>query len=111
MDDEQKKYLTDILMAIENIDIHLQYKRDYRLFENSVTIRSAVKYEFSIIGEAIYELMKLKPSFTITDAAKIIGFRNKMVHEYDAIDHAQVWSIVVNYLPKLEREVKVLLSL
>lgn len=90
MDDGQRKYLADILMAINNIDIHLQHKRDYFLFESNITVRSAVKYEFSIIGEAVYELLKLKPSFTITDGARIISFRNRKVHEYDAIDHAQV---------------------
>jgi uncharacterized protein with HEPN domain len=110
MDDEQRKYLADVLMAIDNIDIHLQATRDYNLFDSNVTIRSAVKYEFSIIGEAIYELLKLKPAFNITDAPKIISFRNKMVHEYDAIDNTQVWAIIVNYLPKLENEVRGILS-
>jgi uncharacterized protein with HEPN domain len=69
-----------------------------------------VKYEFSIIGEAIYELMKLDKNIAITDAAKIISFRNKMVHDYDVIDNAQVWNIIVNYLPKLEEETKALLK-
>src|SRR5437868_6840249 len=110
MVDEEKKYLADILLAIDNINVHLQGKRDYTVFESSVTIRSAVKYEFSVIGEAVYELMKLKPAFNLTDAARIIGFRNKMIHEYDVIDNAQIWNIVVNYLPKLELEVKQLLE-
>ncbi|MBS1595284.1 MAG: DUF86 domain-containing protein [Bacteroidetes bacterium] len=110
MDDQQRKYLADILMSIHNIDIHLQHKRDYFLFESNITIRSAVKYEFSVVGEAVYELMKLKPAFTITNASRIISFRNRIVHEYDTIDHAQVWTIIVNYLPKLESEVKALLA-
>ena len=110
MDDEHKKYLMDIKLAIENIDIHLNGKRDYFLFEKSLTVRSAIKYEFSIIGEAMYELLKLKPDFTITDGVKIIGFRNKIVHEYDAIDNGQVWAIIVNYLPRLESEVTSLLA-
>lgn len=51
MSNEEKKFLADVIMAIENIDVHLQGKRDYNLFQNNITIRSAVKYEFSIIGE------------------------------------------------------------
>ena len=110
MDDILKKYLTDVILAVENIDTHLQHKRDYALFENNITIRSAIKYEFAIIGEAIYELQKLKADVQITDARKIIGLRNKVVHDYDAIDNAQVWAIIINYLPGLESEVRTLLS-
>jgi uncharacterized protein with HEPN domain len=110
MDIEQEKYLVDVQLAIERIDVHLQQKRDWNLFDKNITIQSAVKYEFSIIGEAIYELLKLKPTFVLTDAVKIVSFRNKMVHEYDAIDNVQVWNVIVNYLPKLEKEVKDLLE-
>ena len=98
-------------MSIDNIDTHLGGKRDFVLFENNITVRSAVKYEFSIIGEALYELLKLKPDFAITDAKKIISFRNKMVHKYDAIDNAQVWNIIINYLPRLAVEVSTLLAI
>lgn len=54
--------------------------------------------------------MKLDKNIAITDATKIISFRNKMVHDYDVIDNAQVWNIIVNYLPKLEEETKALLK-
>jgi uncharacterized protein with HEPN domain len=110
MEDEYKKYLLDIKLAIGNIDIHMNHERNYTFFDKSITVRSAVKYEFSIIGEAMYELLKLKPDFAITDAVKIISFRNKMVHEYDAIDNGQVWNIIINYLPKLDREITDLLE-
>lgn len=110
MNVDLEKFLVDIKMAMDRIDVHLQRKRDWNLFSQSITVQSAVKYEFSVIGEAVYELMKLKPDFTITNAIRIIGFRNRMVHEYDAIDNAQVWNIVVNYLPVLQKEVEELLA-
>ena len=46
----------------------------------------------------------------MTNAIKIVGFRNKMVHEYDAIDNTQVWNVVVNYLPTLKNEIEILLK-
>lgn len=107
---EQEKLLVDVQLALRKIDFHLQSKRDWSLFNSNITIQSAVKYEFAIIGEAIYELLKLKPDFELTDSKKIIGFRNKMVHEYDAIDNVQVWNVVVTYLPRLEAEVAALLK-
>ena len=110
MSSEQEKFLVDVQLAMRKIDVHLQGKRDWNLFDKNITIQSAVKYEFAIIGEAIYELLKLKPDFELTDAGKIIGFRNKMVHEYDAVDNVQVWNVIVNYLPKLDDEIKVLIE-
>jgi uncharacterized protein with HEPN domain len=110
MSSEQEKFLVDVQLAIQRIDIHLQGKREWNLFGKNITVQSAVKYEFSIIGEAIYELLKLKPDFELTDAVKIIGFRNKMVHEYDSIDNVQVWNVVVNYLPRLNEEITGLLG-
>jgi len=58
----------------------------------------------------MYELLKLKPDFDLNNSIKIVGFRNKMVHEYDAIDNAQVWNVVVNYLPTLKNEIEILLK-
>jgi uncharacterized protein with HEPN domain len=110
MSSEQEKFLVDVQLAIKRIDVHPQHKRDWGLFDKSITIQSAVKYEFSIIGEAVYELLKLKPDFELTNALKIVGFRNKMVHEYDSIDNVQVWNIVVNYLPIPASEVGAILE-
>ena len=110
MSDEEEKFLVDVQLAIKRIDVHLQGKREWNLFDKNITVQSAVKYEFSIIGEAIYELLKLKPAFELTDALKIVGFRNKMVHEYDSIDNVQVWNVIVNYLPRLDNEIGALLE-
>ena len=110
MSDEEEKFLVDVQLAVKRIDVHLQGKREWNLFDKNITVQSAVKYEFSIIGEAIYELLKLKPAFELTDALKIVGFRNKMVHEYDSIDNVQVWNVIVNYLPRLDNEIAALLE-
>ena len=110
MDDRQKKYLADVLQSINNIDLHLSGKRDFHLLNDNITILSAIKYEFSVIGEVINLLLKLDADIKIDDARKIVGFRNRMVHEYDAIDNTQLWSIIINYLPKLKIQVEQLLS-
>ena len=110
MSNEQEKFLVDIQLAIKRIDVHLQHNRDWNLFDKNITVQSAVKYEFSIIGEAVYELFKLKPSFQLTNALRIVGFRNKMVHEYDSIDNVQVWNIVVKHLPILNSEIEAALK-
>lgn len=37
----------------------------------------------------------------IDSVAKIVGFRNLLVHEYDKIDDEEVWKITQQSLPKL----------
>ena len=47
MDNKIKKYLTDVKIAINSIDEHLQYKRNYHQYENNKTIRRAVERELN----------------------------------------------------------------
>ena len=45
----------------------------------------------------------------ISDATRIIAFRNVLIHGYSLVKHDLVWSVVQNELPKLMREVEGLL--
>ena len=60
-----------------------------------------------IIGEACNRLsLRDEGVFEkITHAPQIIGFRNRLIHGYDAVDHAIVWDVVKNKLPLLKAEV------
>ena len=46
----------------------------------------------------------------ITDFARIIAFRNILIHGYRLLRHELVWSVLQNQLPKLIREVEALLG-
>jgi len=39
-----------------------------------------------------------------------VGFRNRIIHGYDAIDHAAVWGVIQSHLPKLLAEIEALLA-
>ena len=84
-----------ILDAIDGISLD-----DYC---NSRLIRSAVEREFTIIGEALNNLSRVEPEwFTrIEQAPRIIGFRNKLTHEYDKVDNAVVWGVIQGSLQPL----------
>lgn len=41
---------------------------------------------------------------------QIVGFRNRIIHGYDAIDDATVWGVVEGHLPALLAEVETLLQ-
>ena len=64
-------------------------------------VKAAVERKFAIIGEALARLREDYPELLeqISATEKIIGFRNVLVHGYDIIDDATVWSAIENNLP------------
>lgn len=81
-------------------------------YEGDEMIRLAVERSFEIIGEALLRLERSDPAVLayISDYRRIIGFRNRLAHGYDAIDDAVVWQIAVGFLPILCGEVEHLLD-
>jgi uncharacterized protein with HEPN domain len=54
----------------------------------------------AIIGEALNKLRKVEPDFELENKRQIISFRNRLVHAYNTIDNAIVWSIFQVHLPE-----------
>jgi uncharacterized protein with HEPN domain len=75
-------------------------------------LQSAVERQFEIIGEAMTRLRKIDPAFIerISDHQRIIGFRNALIHGYDAVDQKITWRIIQDKLPVLQRELEQLLD-
>jgi uncharacterized protein with HEPN domain len=75
-------------------------------------VRQAVERNFEIIGEAVKRLAQIDPSCaeSIGQYPQIIAFRNILIHGYDLVDHALVWSTVQTQLPTLLRDVQTLLA-
>ena len=75
-------------------------------------LRQAVERNFEIIGEAVNSLRRLDPAVAakISDADRIVDFRNLLIHGYAMVDDHQVWAIVNASLPKLLAEVDGLLA-
>ena len=86
--------------------------RTFADYESDRQFRRAVEREFEIIGEALARLMRTEPELAgrIGELPRIIGFRNRIIHGYDAIDHAAVWGVIQGHLPKLLAEVEALLA-
>ena len=101
-----KKFLSDILQAIELIE---SFIGDIKEFDNYLTdkkTQSAVERQLGIIGEALNKFEKLFPESQISNARKIVGFRNRLIHTYDSVDPSMVWAILKNHLGPLKDEVK-----
>lgn len=111
MDRELKKYLTDILDAINEIESFIaQYPRRYDIFCSTPMLLKAVQMNIAIIGEATNRILKIKNDISITNARKIVNTRNYVIHGYDSLRHEILWAIVIKDLPLLKTEVNALIN-
>lgn len=110
MHDKSKKYLADIQTSIIAIDQYLNHERNYEKFRGNKLIKRAIEREFEIIGEAMNRILKLDPHIQIRHAKRIVSLRNHIIHAYDTVVDEIIWGIIINHLPKLEKEVDGLLS-
>lgn len=106
MTEKNKKYLSDILMAIDLIKEFTAEINDFSSYDKDRKTQSAVERQLVIIGEALNKLRQNIPEIEIENDKKIIGFRNRLVHAYDSIDNTIVWAILNRHLENLEIEIK-----
>lgn len=97
--------MSDILRAIELIDQFTSSVCNYSEYVSDLKTQSAVERQLGIIGEAVNKFDKLFPDFTLENARKIVGFRNRLIHTYDAVDSSMIWAIIKKYLEPLKAEV------
>ena len=110
MTEQGKKYLSDVLMAIELIESFTANTSTYSEYLSDLKTQSAVERQLGIIGEAVNKYDNLFPSETLENAKKIVGFRNRLIHAYDSIDPSMIWAIIQNYLRPLKDEITVRLK-
>jgi uncharacterized protein with HEPN domain len=111
MDNDIKTWLYDILQSINEIDSY--YDNKPRIFEeyiSDIKTKRAIERDLEIIGEAANRILRKDKGFKLDHAEKIIGTRNRIIHGYDKISDDLIWSIVINHLPKLKKEVTGLLD-
>ena len=111
MQREVRTYLFDIATAISAIE-EFTASRSLEEYEQGLMLRSAVKRQFSIIGEATARVGQRDPDLAarIGDYRAIIDFRNVLVHEYQRVRDATVWGVVQDGLPGLRRDIEALLT-
>lgn len=106
-----RKYLFDIMKAGELIS---EFTADKSLedYVSNPMLRAAVERQFEIIGEALNQAIEVDPTFRgrITDAPRIIAFRNRLIHGYSSISDQVVWGVIEVSLPRLMSEVTAMLD-
>ena len=105
MTEKELKYLTDIIQAINMIDDFTKSISNFNEYENDLKTRSAVERQLGIIGEAVKKFDSLSSENTLEHSKKIVGFRNRLIHAYDAVDSSMIWTIIKRYLEPLKNEI------
>lgn len=105
MTEKGLKYLTDILSAVELIEEFTVSVADFEEYVGDRKTQSAVERQLGIIGEAVNKFELISPELSLENSRKIVGFRNRLIHAYDAVDPSMIWTIIKRHLPPLKEEV------
>jgi uncharacterized protein with HEPN domain len=108
---EVRKHLFDIAEACALIE-RFTAGRTFEDYEGDPLLRSGVERQFEIVGEALSRMLQLSPDLLprVTDARRIVAFRNRLIHGYASVSNEVVWGVVEGNLPVLQREIQALLE-
>lgn len=96
MEIEIKTWLYDILHAIEEIQSFFSDRpKDFSLYQNDIRTKRAVERNIEIIGEAMNRILIRDESSEFSNARKIVGTRNRIIHGYDKVSDDLIWGIVI----------------
>lgn len=108
MDERILKWLFDIKLAIEEIDTYFEKtNKNFYEYQQNIMLKRAVERDLEIIGEAVNRIITRDDNYSnhISNAKVIIGLRNQVIHAYDNISDENIWSVLINPLPKLKDDV------
>lgn len=113
MDERILKWLYDIKFALDEINSYFDGKeKNFAEYQNNTMLKRAIERDLEIIGEAVNRILKKDATFIseISDSQAIIGLRNQVIHGYDSISDENIWSIIINHIPKLSNEIDKLIA-
>src|SRR5687767_14546742 len=111
MQREAQTYLWDALQAAQRV-ARFTAGRTFAEYEIDDLLRSAVERQFEIIGEALSRLRATDPELAaqLPDLARIVAFRNILIHRYASVDDKLVWGIVEGKVASLVDDLRRLLE-
>ena len=96
-----ESYLLDIVIAARRATKHLDGIQS-RTFEESELLQDAVVRALEVVGEAAGHISKeFQDAHPEIPWHKMVGMRNRLIHEYFRVNYAAVWDTVRNDLPDL----------
>lgn len=103
---EPRLLIQDILESIEKIRLYTK-NYDFGAFESDSKTIDAVIRNLEIIGEAANKLpQEIKEKDEDIKWRRIVGLRNRVIHEYFGVDLEIVWKIINDDLGLLENQLR-----
>jgi uncharacterized protein with HEPN domain len=111
MPPDRRKYLWDAVTAAELL-FEFGAGKSFEDYKANALLRSGVERQFEIVGEALNQLSKVDPDAAarVPDLARIVAFRNILIHGYAVVDDELVWQVLVERLPSLAAVLRELLE-
>ena len=111
MDEYIEKHLYDVLLSIEETESYFEGSPSvYQDFEKDILRQRAVERNVEIMGEAINRILKIDADFQLPHARAIVNTRNRVIHGYDSVTPDFLWTLIMNHIPALKRDVMELLE-
>lgn len=73
MTEKGRKYVSDVLMAIDLIENFIADTPDFNLYQKDLKTQSAVERQLAIIGEALNKLKQIESNLSIKNDKKLLG--------------------------------------
>ena len=100
----------DILECIGRIEQYLTGLQLDAFKASQITVDATVR-NLEVIGEASRNIPEdVKEAHPELEWAKIVGLRNRVIHEYFGVDLDIIWRIVTDELPALKAQMRELLA-
>ena len=106
---ENKTYLIHIIEAIEKINKYTKNETYESFMKNNMAF-DAVMRELQVIGEAASNIKEeFQEQYAYIPWGKMIGMRNKLIHEYFGVDEEVVWRTCKEDLPELKEFIEAII--
>jgi uncharacterized protein with HEPN domain len=93
--------LLDILKAARLV-VEFKRKLAKKAFLRDIKTQSAILHQLLVIGEAVKRLSEeFRAEFPEIPWARIAGMRDKLIHQYDAVDLDEIWETVTKDIAPL----------
>jgi uncharacterized protein with HEPN domain len=100
----------DILECIGRIEHYVAGLQLDAFKASQITVDATVR-NLEVIGEASRNIPEdVKEAHPELEWAKIVGLRNRVVHEYFGVDLDIIWRIITDELPALKAQMRKLLA-
>jgi len=107
---DPRLYLTHILESIDLVESYVA-GIDLVAFSEDDEKQDAVVRRLEIMGEAVKNLpLELRAQHPEVPWARIAGMRDKVIHDYMRVDFELVWTVAIDMLEDLRRQVQAILG-